>query len=862
MNEIINLGNGQFVKVTMLKGERGSNIASIAKTSTDGLVDTYTITLTDGHTTTFQVTNGANIGVANLGYVQTSNVAQKAFSVGEHLVLNDQYCVVTQAIAQGDSIVMDTNVKAETIGDEITELDDRKADKSQINQLASEKANLSALNSEIAARSVADANLQSQINQIVAPSGEAPSAAEVENARIGANGVTYSSLGDAIRNQITELDSNISDTKKQIISYDSLFDNSFNVSKNISASSETFSTALVFEKTGIVGGSTIQFVGAVKATINPSVFTFLTFQLIEFDTNNTVVTRTTIQGLHQNIVTKNNTTSIKVYVLYSHDVTTAYSEVFNGYVLCVNNNILLKDYIDVPFINKSKADIIDFAPIFDDSCIIYKIISASAESNVSALVFEKTGITGGSIIQFIGSVVPQINPSIFSAVFFQVVEFNSSGTVLTRTTITESYKQFALQSETTKIIVYILYSQNGGTSYTEEFNVNLLIAKGDISLKEYIKVPSVIDLEVNIKNEINSKMRERLKYNDLYYKSGILRRCYNPYKNGGTNLFAGQLHCHMRYKNENDEIVYYNNGTMAGALQNYLDAGYDFMVITDYGHIGELTIPNSADIPQGLLWMCNSCEADFSGSSNPNEPKRHMCIYNTGSPISYRGTWISAQDYADIAKHQGKIITLAHPFYTDTYQPPEVVAQIKNGIRFCEVYNGLEEWHESEGDDWITLPSGKDTDYAWEIMLDNGVVTWGIAVSDAHTTTNLSFIKNGCVKVFCDEKSRFDIIKNLSLGNFYAVSNIDISLQSLSFENGLYSINVGQTATIEFIKENGVVVSTTNGTQASYQMTGEEKYIRAKVTLTNGEKIWTQPIINIFEPAYDNYFDYSLINEA
>ena len=47
--------------------------------------------------------------------------------------------------------------------------------------------------------------MQSQINQIVAPSGEAPSAAEVQNARIGADGVTYSTLGDAIRTQVDVL---------------------------------------------------------------------------------------------------------------------------------------------------------------------------------------------------------------------------------------------------------------------------------------------------------------------------------------------------------------------------------------------------------------------------------------------------------------------------------------------------------------------------------------------------------------------------------------------------------------------------------------------------------------------------------
>ena len=42
------------------QGEPGKGIESIVKTSTEGLVDTYTITFTDGSTTTFTVTNGAD----------------------------------------------------------------------------------------------------------------------------------------------------------------------------------------------------------------------------------------------------------------------------------------------------------------------------------------------------------------------------------------------------------------------------------------------------------------------------------------------------------------------------------------------------------------------------------------------------------------------------------------------------------------------------------------------------------------------------------------------------------------------------------------------------------------------------------
>lgn len=46
------------VKVMMLKGETGASIKSIEKTFTDGLIDTYTVKLTDGTEQRFSVTNG------------------------------------------------------------------------------------------------------------------------------------------------------------------------------------------------------------------------------------------------------------------------------------------------------------------------------------------------------------------------------------------------------------------------------------------------------------------------------------------------------------------------------------------------------------------------------------------------------------------------------------------------------------------------------------------------------------------------------------------------------------------------------------------------------------------------------------
>jgi hypothetical protein len=65
------------------KGDDGNGIANIAKTSTSGLVDTYTITYTNGATSTFDVTNGKDgqqgaqgVGVRSITQTSTSTESE------------------------------------------------------------------------------------------------------------------------------------------------------------------------------------------------------------------------------------------------------------------------------------------------------------------------------------------------------------------------------------------------------------------------------------------------------------------------------------------------------------------------------------------------------------------------------------------------------------------------------------------------------------------------------------------------------------------------------------------------------------------------------------------------------------------
>lgn len=73
--------NPQTKNIKGPQGDTGNGIDSIEKTSTSGLVDTYTITYTDETTTTFDVTNGANGDITDVEVDGTSVVDNGVASI-------------------------------------------------------------------------------------------------------------------------------------------------------------------------------------------------------------------------------------------------------------------------------------------------------------------------------------------------------------------------------------------------------------------------------------------------------------------------------------------------------------------------------------------------------------------------------------------------------------------------------------------------------------------------------------------------------------------------------------------------------------------------------------------------------------
>jgi len=353
------------------------------------------------------------------------------------------------------------------------------------------------------------------------------------------------------------------------------------------------------------------------------------------------------------------------------------------------------------------------------------------------------------------------------------------------------------------------------------------------------------DKFLNVKT--NEKSGETLKPNHTMHTGSRLNRCYNPYENKGQHLLVGQLHCHAK-ELLNGEMMYYA-GSVEETCRVHASLGYHFITITDYMFNGEITTKPSNT--HGLIWLCDSQEAAINPANG--QSGEHMCIYNSTrlytSSVIPKGT--HPQDVANIIKADNCACDLAHPAWTNLYQEPEKVELIKDKIRFCEVYDGLNDILGQE-----QYPTGKSTDYAWEIMLDNDCVVWGTAVNDEHARDDgdVGYFSKGCVKVFAHEQTPESIWKALCTGCFYSCSHISATLSAIELNGNTYRVSTNDSSAVTvFMKEGGTVVKTVTGTNATYNITGSEKYVRAVVTLSSGYKIWTQPVVNIRKYDLDDF---------
>lgn len=182
--------------------------------------------------------------------------------------------------------------------------------------------------------------------------------------------------------------------------------------------------------------------------------------------------------------------------------------------------------------------------------------------------------------------------------------------------------------------------------------------------------------------------------------------------------------------------------------------------------------------------------------------------------------------------------------------------------RFFEVYNG----HPMVNNYGDSLRSS--TEEMWDeinaFYIEMGKpLLYGLATDDSHNYhqqgPKQSNTGRGWVMVQSNELSAETIITAMEAGQFY--SSTGVSLENIKLENNVYSLQIrgeeGVNYTTQFwgVKQGGdrgELLAETTGAEASYTLSGDEVFVRAKVISStlqpnpfregDREKAWTQPV--------------------
>ena len=276
------------------------------------------------------------------------------------------------------------------------------------------------------------------------------------------------------------------------------------------------------------------------------------------------------------------------------------------------------------------------------------------------------------------------------------------------------------------------------------------------------------------------------------------------------NWYRGNTHTHARFSDEND------TNDVPEIAGWYREAGYDFLVLSEHNdHVAEKKIfchDEASEMPEFLM----ICGLELSNS-------RHHTALGISS---YIGDETSLSDGVEKIIAAGGIPILNHP------RDPVIKASdfiAVNGLNHLEIVNGgrREDTPASEllWDSIMSLPGGR--------------IVFGVAADDNHYNKNN--VGRGWIMVRSPSLTRTAIIENIRNGNFYATTGIILDTYKVTDKS--ITVSSPESDSILFIGRSGRILKRYAGREAEYRFSGDELYVRAKISNRDGKSAWTQPVL-------------------
>jgi hypothetical protein len=309
--------------------------------------------------------------------------------------------------------------------------------------------------------------------------------------------------------------------------------------------------------------------------------------------------------------------------------------------------------------------------------------------------------------------------------------------------------------------------------------------------------------------------------------SGPWAQVFEVPDTAGTQWFKGNTHAHT---NASD-----GDSTPQQVADWYREHGYQFLVFSDHNTFTQLKPVSS--VPGFLTIGGEELSRSYQGKMlhvNALNISRDLLFTTASSPLS------ALQANIDAVREAGGVPQINHP-NTDWAIDQETLLRLTD-VRLFELANRSPNSSRFNAGD----ASHPGLEAVWDFLLGSGKRIYGVASDDAqHLKIIGPTFKNpgrGWVVVRARNLDPAEIVGSLESGMFYASTGIvlgDVRIEPRRMSIAIEGTGAFQT---EFVGAGGKVLLSTASNPAVYELSGDEAYVRARLSDAEGRQAWVQPV--------------------
>jgi len=295
----------------------------------------------------------------------------------------------------------------------------------------------------------------------------------------------------------------------------------------------------------------------------------------------------------------------------------------------------------------------------------------------------------------------------------------------------------------------------------------------------------------------------------------------------------------------------------------YRDHGYAFLFITDHEKITDPAPLNARYGKPGSFLLIAGQEVTQRVEDSTHADKKRQAHVNglgVSSVVMPQGTNAVAsgitmqQGYArNIAaiRAVGGVAQVNHPNFRWSVRLGDLVTLPDSTLlEIANAHTGVNNLG-AKNTDGRDVPS---TEALWDSLLTRGKLLFAVGDDDEHSLLpkddddyELTRPGRSWVMVRADTLTPGAILRALHNGDFYASTGV--TLRELSADARMVHLAMDvptgddRRFTTEFIGRGGRLLASVPGNDATYRVRGDEGYVRARVTDSNGRHAWTQPLM-------------------